>query len=308
MREKAFSPWTPRVFEEVPSTMDVLDTALDQALEKGVKPVLVEEILSKPLEDREAAGYISVRAETQVKGRGRLGRPWVSGQGNLYLSFSLPFIAGPARSFEVAFAGAIALEQTVRAYCPEASILLKWPNDLLCRGKKLSGILVEGKEKAGHYFLSIGVGVNLQEAPNLSSLTSTPWDQASLLPGDAPTTPDREGTRPEAAAGRGAYSSTCLQEMMPKGQVAPSAEDFAVAFLGFFWQVEAERQKHGFAWVRERWLKKSFIPGTILTISTKNGSVTAPFLDVDEEGGLLLGESYETARRFLTGDLVPVGS
>ena len=58
---------------------------------------------------------------------------------------------------------AVALEEAVRAYLPADDLRLKWPNDLLLRGAKLSGVLLERAEDA----VVVGVGVNLAHHPDL---------------------------------------------------------------------------------------------------------------------------------------------
>ncbi len=93
-----------------------------------------------------------VVAERQTQGRGRLGRPWLSPPGNLYLSLLL---LGPMPPLLPLRAG-VALAQA--AGCGG----LKWPNDLLSPdGRKLGGILIESE---GNRVL-IGVGVNVERAP-----------------------------------------------------------------------------------------------------------------------------------------------
>lgn len=92
-----------------------------------------------------------VVAERQTRGRGRLGRPWLSPPGNLYLSLLL---LGPMAHLLPLRAG-VALAQA-------AGGGLKWPNDLLSPdGRKLGGILIESE---GNRVL-IGVGVNVERAP-----------------------------------------------------------------------------------------------------------------------------------------------
>lgn len=101
-----------------------------------------------------------LRAERQTGGRGRQGRAWESPPGNLYASTLVrprPSDPSPAT---LALVAAVALEETVSAWLPGRA-RIKWPNDLLIDGAKLSGILLEGAGDA----VVIGIGVNLAHHP-----------------------------------------------------------------------------------------------------------------------------------------------
>ena len=62
----------------------------------------------------------------------------------------------------LALVAAVALEEAVRVYLP-AGATIKWPNDLLVAGAKLSGILLERADDA----VVVGIGVNLAHHPDL---------------------------------------------------------------------------------------------------------------------------------------------
>jgi BirA family biotin operon repressor/biotin-[acetyl-CoA-carboxylase] ligase len=101
-----------------------------------------------------------LRAERQTSGRGRQGRVWTSPEGNLYASTIVRLRRGDPQAATLALVTAIALEEVVRAYLPSGASL-KWPNDLLLGGAKLSGILLERADDA----VVIGIGVNLAHHP-----------------------------------------------------------------------------------------------------------------------------------------------
>ncbi|WP_211368802.1 biotin--[acetyl-CoA-carboxylase] ligase [Sphingomonas carotinifaciens] len=113
-----------------------------------------------------------VRADRQTAGRGRQGRAWISPPGNFYASTLVRLRPGDPGASGLAFAAAVALEQVVRDLLSarDAEMLcLKWPNDLLLSGAKLSGILLERAEDA----LVIGIGVNLAHHPDLPDRATT---------------------------------------------------------------------------------------------------------------------------------------
>jgi BirA family biotin operon repressor/biotin-[acetyl-CoA-carboxylase] ligase len=103
-----------------------------------------------------------LRAERQTGGRGRQGRAWASPKGNLYASTLVRLRPGDPQAATLALVTAVALEEVVSAYLPRAgAATIKWPNDLLLDGAKLSGILLERADDA----VVIGIGVNLAHHP-----------------------------------------------------------------------------------------------------------------------------------------------
>jgi BirA family transcriptional regulator, biotin operon repressor / biotin---[acetyl-CoA-carboxylase] ligase len=107
----------------------------------------------------------AVLADTQLDGRGRLGREWLSPPGTgLYCSIvvrpKLPFTEYP----KLTLTAGLALCTVIETLLPDSLFGLKWPNDLYCKGRKAGGILVEsssplnGDEDA---FAVVGIGVNV---------------------------------------------------------------------------------------------------------------------------------------------------
>lgn len=108
----------------------------------------------------------AVVADTQTGGRGRLGRPWVSPAGNLYVSICLEKIP-LMRAGMYSFLTAVSLAEAMERLCPDIGVECKWPNDLLAAGKKISGILLETD---GTDRLIAGVGVNIVSFPDSGML------------------------------------------------------------------------------------------------------------------------------------------
>lgn len=107
-----------------------------------------------------------VLAERQLAGRGRAGREWESPEGlGLWLSLLLRPAALPAPGALPLRVG-LAVAEALDPVLAPARAELKWPNDLLCEGRKLGGILCEAVwEGAGPAFVVVGVGVNLLHLP-----------------------------------------------------------------------------------------------------------------------------------------------
>jgi BirA family biotin operon repressor/biotin-[acetyl-CoA-carboxylase] ligase len=102
-----------------------------------------------------------LRADSQTSGRGRLGRRWQPVPGNLYASTLVRVSRSDPPAATLALVASLALDQVVSAYLPRDRVMLKWPNDVLVDGAKLSGILLEAESDA----IVIGIGVNLAGHP-----------------------------------------------------------------------------------------------------------------------------------------------
>ena len=109
-----------------------------------------------------AAHGTVVHADQQSTGRGRMARPWFSPPGNLYMSVLLRLDLPPHRLSELSFLAAVAVAETVAQLLPSrVGITLKWPNDVLVDGGKISGILLETFDDA----TVLGIGLNVLLAP-----------------------------------------------------------------------------------------------------------------------------------------------
>ena len=111
-----------------------------------------------------------LRAERQSGGRGRQGRDWASPPGNLYVSTLVRLRPSDPLAATLALVAAVALDEAMRVWLPAGTALtIKWPNDLLIGGAKLSGILLE---RAGDAVI-VGIGVNLAHHPDLPDRPAT---------------------------------------------------------------------------------------------------------------------------------------
>ena len=111
-----------------------------------------------------------LRAERQLAGRGRQGRSWASPPGNLYASTLVRLRPDDPAAATLALLAAVALDDAIGVFLPDRTALtLKWPNDLLLAGMKLSGILLERADNA----VVIGIGVNLAHHPDLPDRPTT---------------------------------------------------------------------------------------------------------------------------------------
>lgn len=143
-----------QVFENTTSTNDVLEKFARDGVKEGVV----------------------VFAESQTKGRGRLGRKWISPERKgLWFSVLLRPALRPQEATQLTVASATALRRAIEA---ETGLhpQIKWPNDILIGGKKVAGILTElGAEvdRVKHIILGIGVDVNLDAGELPAELRKT---------------------------------------------------------------------------------------------------------------------------------------
>lgn len=127
----------------------------------GKRILFVEEIGSTNEEARRLAkmgekeGTVIVAA-SQLKGKGRFDRRWISPFGGIYLSIILKPYISPSKLPIITLFSAVAVVRTIRGLTKiETSV--KWPNDIVISGKKVGGILCEASKNV----ITVGIGINL---------------------------------------------------------------------------------------------------------------------------------------------------
>lgn len=193
-----------------------------------------------------AGGCYVVSAKEQTAGRGRRGRSWAGGEGNLYMSLLFPFALADCGI--LTFMLSLALLYTVREYDRQADLALKWPNDVLLRGRKISGILLE--KAIGDYIIA-GIGVNLKFAPKLPDLL---------------------------------YAAGSLQDFGIKAE----RTDFLLRFLAQFNRQRQLWQDNGAAAIVEQWRALAHGIGNPITVNLPKGQLKGIFSGLDANGMLLL--------------------
>jgi len=115
-----------------------------------------------------------VIAETQSRGKGRLGRRWISPKGGIWLSVILRPEIAPAEAPKITILGSLAVARAIREITG-LEVRLKWPNDVLVRAapgaelKKVCGVLTEMVSGAGKVRYTVtGLGINVNNRIPLS--------------------------------------------------------------------------------------------------------------------------------------------
>lgn len=123
-------------------------------------------------------------AESQTAGRGRLGRQWFSPiASNIYLSLRWNFTKNLLALDGLSVALGVAVTQALAAYGVTTGIAIKWPNDIVWRGRKLAGILLELSQVAPQTAeVIIGVGMNVTMSQQSVVTIDQPWcDMAQII-------------------------------------------------------------------------------------------------------------------------------
>jgi BirA family biotin operon repressor/biotin-[acetyl-CoA-carboxylase] ligase len=137
--------WRVQVLGTTPSTQDLVKNLADTGEPEG----------------------LAIQSLQQTGGRGRHGNTWTSPMGNLYMSVLLRPKASAMQAGQMAFVVALALSEAIDEIIKQGPVkTLKWPNDILIDGRKVSGILLESKLKGAQLdYLVVGTGVNIFTAP-----------------------------------------------------------------------------------------------------------------------------------------------
>lgn len=209
-----------------------------------------------------------VWAREQTAGRGRGGRGWSSPPGNLYFSLILRPECSAAQAAQISFLAALGVGTALAGVVPPMSrIQYKWPNDVLLDGAKIAGILLETESAGGDAlaWLVVGVGVNLDSHP-----ADTPYPATDLRA--------RTGERvsPEAMLG---------------------------AFGRHFLTWTNRWLEEGFAPVREAWRLWAKGIGESVRVRLPREELTGTFVDLDDDGALLVELADGTRRRVSAGDV-----
>jgi BirA family biotin operon repressor/biotin-[acetyl-CoA-carboxylase] ligase len=237
-----------QVFHETTSTNDVIEKLARDGVKEGVV----------------------VFAESQTKGRGRLGRKWISPAGKgLWFSILLRPQLRPQEATQLTVAAATALARAIQTETHLAPDI-KWPNDLLLNGRKVAGILTELSaevDRVNHLIVGIGLDVNQvatdfppdvrKLATSLRIETGAPLDRAEL-------------------------AAAVLQEL---------DRDYARICRGEF------------AAVADEWESRCTTLGQNVTVLIGDRRLRGRAESLDDDGSLLLRTEHGRLERILGGDV-----
>lgn len=212
----------------------------------------------------------AIWAKKQSSGRGRMGRSWISAEGNLFVTLLLQPQVKLEQCAQLSFVASLAVADTLEAIVPDPhAIRCKWPNDVLCAGRKLAGILLESfttPQHAGvHQWVAVGVGINVDSAP-----------EHVMFP------------------------ATCLRE---SGVELISAKIVLSRFIHHFIHRYDEWMAKGFAPIKKAWEARGYHLGDAVEVLVGETQYEGVFEGIDTSGQLILGLGGKKRMPIIAGDV-----
>jgi len=237
-----------RVFEQTASTNDVVEKLARDGVAEGVV----------------------VLAESQSKGRGRLGRQWLSpARKGLWLSVLLRPKLRPQAATQLTVAAATALSRAIRRQT-DLVPQIKWPNDILLKGRKAAGVLTEMSAELDQIrYLILGIGVNV-----------------NLAAGDFPPELRKQATSLKIEKSRSVRRA-----------------DLAAAILLELDADYARIRQGRFAELAEEWAEQCVTLGKAVSIQVGTRLVRGRAESLDDDGALLLRTEHGRLERIIGGDV-----
>lgn len=253
----------------VPEELKILlpDAALGQEFYYFREVSSTNDLAKKMASEGAPEGSVVV-AEQQLKGRGRMGRPWASPPGSgLWFSLILRPEIPPYHAPRLIFVIAVAVCRAIRQISG-LQAAIKWPNDILFKGKKLCGILTEMSAEIDQLnYIVAGIGVNVKSVEYPPELADT---AISLEEG---------GSRPF----RRVNLLVCI------------LQELEIEYGSFL--------TDGIEAVLERWRELNCTLGYEVTVSSKEETYSGTALDLNEDGCLLVKTEQGEVRIVMVGDV-----
>lgn len=226
----------------------------------------------KEMAEKGASEGLIVIAEEQIKGRGRMGRRWITGKGKaLAVSILLKPDIKPDICPSITSLIALSAVKAIRK-ATNYDIMIKWPNDLVLNNRKLGGILTEmSMEGIKVKYIIIGLGLNINQevfdddikniAVSLKSFSGKNFDRRIILS----------------------------------------------EILNYFESDYENFKRYGLEYFVEDIKRYSIIFGKDISVIDGNKIVNGKVVDIDKEGGLILKTSEGELRKIISGDVIMEG-
>ena len=217
-----------------------------------------------------SSGFVCL-AESQLNGKGRRGRDWVSPYGsNIYLSILWRFQQNGLASISgLSLAVGVAIIRALKHHHIE-NIGLKWPNDIFCEGKKLGGILVEASgESDGPCSVVIGLGLNFFLPETETENITQPWTDLSKITG---------------------------QNRLPRNQITATMLNHLLPLIAGY-------EKDGIQAYIDEWRSYDCLKQKQATLHIGKHKIEGIVEGVDKNGMLLIKHSDGTIKSFASGEV-----
>ena len=211
-----------------------------------------------------------VISESQEKGKGRLGRQWFSPSFlNLYLSVILRPKIPPHQASLITLMAAVATADAIRHFSGLVP-LIKWPNDILLRDRKVAGLLNEIHSEIDRiHFVILGIGVNLNTDKSMFSKKIRAAATSLMI-------------EMRQTISRKVFLQVLLQEL----------ERWYSIFIN-----------EGSAVILKAWRSRAHIKGRRVNVTSFRERLVGVAIDVDSDGALILETEHGKRRRVVAGDV-----
>lgn len=225
--------------------------------------------VAKELATKGAEEGTIVIAETQTRGRGRFGRRWVSPKGGIWFSTILRPEVSPKDALKLTLTTAVAVARVIKRTL-RLDVQIKWPNDVLIKGKKVCGILTE-MNTTGKVVNSVIIGVGINANLDIDSF---PEDLRNS------TTSLKKELNEEVSRER--FLRILLEE------------------LEHYYKTFTRREFHP---ILEEWKSFADFLGSPVEIVSYGEKITGLAIGVDRSGALLIKTQKGIMRRVTSGDV-----
>ncbi|MFC7320673.1 biotin--[acetyl-CoA-carboxylase] ligase [Halobacillus campisalis] len=235
-------------YEEVDSTQDIVHQLAKQGKPHGTVVV----------------------ADEQIKGKGRMSRPWHSPKGKgIWMSILLRPELSPVQAPQITLLAATVLAKVITSQS-QLIPFIKWPNDILINHKKVSGILTEMQAEHDQIqYVAIGIGINLNQS-------------AEEIPVDI---------RHKA--------SSLRAESKEEWNITSTIQEILKQFESTYDQYAAE----GFNYVKEIWETYGYKIGEKVTISTMRRTWEATLVGIEPDGALIARDSEGKREKLYSAEI-----
>ena len=225
--------------------------------------------IAKFLANHDAEEGTVLISEIQTKARGRLGKKWEAPEGGIWMSLILRPQVPPARIGLITLATGVAIAKSIRSLGVDARI--KWPNDVLIHGKKISGVLTEVNATFNEIdWIVVGIGID-------SNLKLEDFSEDIRI------------------------GTTTLTEELP---TKVDENELIAVFLNEFEKVYKLYKDGEIETILKDWRDLADTIGKYVNITQTGGKITQGYVvGINNEGSLIIERQDGTLEKIISGEL-----
>ncbi len=206
------------------------------------------------------AGSVVI-AETQLSGKGRLGRAWISPKGGIWLSVILHPTFDVSKITLIPLAAGVALSNAILKTL-KIETELKWPNDITLNGKKVAGMIIDATvESSSIESLVLGIGINFKINP--------------------------KEVEKKIKSKENYYGIATLLKINDKKNPSKLVQSFLEELEKILMLLNEDKTNS----IINQWTKRSSTIGRVVSISTQNGKIIGKAVKLDRDGSLIIKQN-----------------